>query len=105
MRISGHEELGPQPLNGGSAAQSSAFHVIDEFLGIQHAGTERAFLECQRSYMPPKHREFILWVRENAKKISNLRDSAEYQETVLAVRKFREAHINLVCCLGLIRLK
>ncbi|VDN20319.1 unnamed protein product [Gongylonema pulchrum] len=90
------EDLGPQRFSGASAAQSSVFHVIDEFLGIEHFGVERAFLDNQRGCMPPKHREFIVWVRQNASKIPDIKESADYQETLQAVQKFREAHIKEV---------
>uniref|UniRef100_A0A8R1XZA7 Indoleamine 2,3-dioxygenase n=1 Tax=Onchocerca volvulus TaxID=6282 RepID=A0A8R1XZA7_ONCVO len=92
----GKENLGPQPLSGGSAAQSSTFHVIDEFLGIKHAPDIEAFLSHQREYMPPKHRDFIFWVRENVAKIPNPRNVAGYREALLAVKKFREIHISVV---------
>lgn len=92
----GKECLGPQPLNGGSAAQSTTFHVIDGFLGIKHAHDVEAFLAHHREYMPPKHREFIAWVRENVAKIPNLRNAPGYHEAILAVKKFREVHINVV---------
>uniref|UniRef100_A0A915PKW8 Indoleamine 2,3-dioxygenase n=1 Tax=Setaria digitata TaxID=48799 RepID=A0A915PKW8_9BILA len=92
----GKEDLGPQPLSGGSAAQSSTFHVIDEFLGIRHADDVQAFLAHHREYMPPKHRDFILWVRENVTKIPNLQHVAGYRDALLAVKKFREVHISVV---------
>uniref|UniRef100_A0AAF5PUX5 Indoleamine 2,3-dioxygenase n=3 Tax=Wuchereria bancrofti TaxID=6293 RepID=A0AAF5PUX5_WUCBA len=92
----GKENLGPQPLHGGSAAQSSTFHVIDAFLGIKHADDVEAFLAQHREYMPPKHRQFIGWVRENAAKISNLRNAFGYQQALCAVKKFREVHISVV---------
>lgn len=88
--------MGPQPLSGGSAAQSSTFHVIDEFLGIKHANDIETFLAHHREYMLPKHREFIAWVRENAAKIPNLRNVSGYDKAVLAVKKFREIHISVV---------
>uniref|UniRef100_A0A158Q7M5 Indoleamine 2,3-dioxygenase 2 n=1 Tax=Elaeophora elaphi TaxID=1147741 RepID=A0A158Q7M5_9BILA len=92
----GKEDLGPQSLSGGSAAQSSTFHAIDEFLGIKHARGIEAFLAHHREYMPPKHREFIAWVRETVVKIPNLRNASGYHEALLAVKKFREVHISVV---------
>ncbi|VDK71559.1 unnamed protein product [Litomosoides sigmodontis] len=92
----GKECLGPQPLHGGSAAQSTTFHAIDAFLGIKHAAGVEAFLAHHREYMPPKHREFIAWVRENVGKIPPARNVPGYHEAILAVKKFREAHIDVV---------
>ncbi|KAL3985199.1 Indoleamine 23-dioxygenase family protein [Acanthocheilonema viteae] len=92
----GKENLGPQPLSGGSAAQSSTFHAIDAFLGIKHAHDVETFLAHHREYMPPKHRQFIAWVRENVAKIPNLRNVSGYGEALLAVKKFREVHISVV---------
>ncbi|VDN05789.1 unnamed protein product [Thelazia callipaeda] len=91
----GRQDLGPQLLNGGSAAQSSTFHVIDGFLGIKHSYHVEEFLALQREYMPPKHRDFILWVRQSAAKILNLKYATGYYRAVQAVRKFRESHIKM----------
>ncbi|MCP9262496.1 Indoleamine 2,3-dioxygenase 1 [Dirofilaria immitis] len=92
----GREDLGPQLLSGGSAAQSSTFHVLDEFLKIKHADDIEVFLSHQREYMPPRHRDFIIWVRENVAKIPNVQNVSGYREALLAVKKFRKAHINVV---------
>lgn len=88
--------MGPQPLSGGSAAQSSTFHAIDAFLGIKHSHDIESFLAHHREYMPPKHREFIAWVRENVVRLPDLRHVPGYHEALLAVKKFREVHISVV---------
>ena len=51
----------PQQFIGGSAAQSSLVQTLDAGLGIQHTANEtHSFLKQMRSYMPPKHRQFIV---------------------------------------------
>uniref|UniRef100_F1L5U8 Indoleamine 2,3-dioxygenase 1 n=1 Tax=Ascaris suum TaxID=6253 RepID=F1L5U8_ASCSU len=94
--LEGEEERGPQFLNGGSAAQSSALHVYDAFLGVEHSGPEREYLEKQWEYMPPEHREFIKWVRQSALQVEHLNDAPGYAETVAALRHFRCEHIKVV---------
>uniref|UniRef100_A0A915ARX4 Indoleamine 2,3-dioxygenase n=1 Tax=Parascaris univalens TaxID=6257 RepID=A0A915ARX4_PARUN len=94
--LEGKEERGPQFLNGGSAAQSSALHVYDAFLRVEHSGPEREYLEKQWEYMPREHREFIKWVRENVHRVEHLNDAPGYAETVAALRHFRSEHIKVV---------
>ncbi|XP_053574104.1 indoleamine 2,3-dioxygenase 2 [Bombina bombina] len=51
----------PLSFSGGSAAQSSIFHVFDELLGVRHQHKSADFLLCMRQYMPPQHQRFIEW--------------------------------------------
>ncbi|KAM8972382.1 indoleamine 2,3-dioxygenase 2 [Pelodytes ibericus] len=52
----------PLYFSGGSAAQSSVYHVYDELFGIHHQPISSDFLLKMRQYMPPAHRHFIDWV-------------------------------------------
>ncbi|MFH4975743.1 hypothetical protein AB6A40_002452 [Gnathostoma spinigerum] len=92
----GHSELGPQWLNGGSAAQSSTLHVIDTFIYIDHHGKNKEFLDNQRNYMPPKHRAFIDWVSTNRPSKNEIISAPNYEKTLIALQKFRTDHIKLV---------
>ncbi|KHN76443.1 Indoleamine 2,3-dioxygenase 1 [Toxocara canis] len=96
INLEGKEERGVQLLNGGSAAQSSALHVYDAFLGVKHSGEERDYLEKQWDYMPPEHRQFIIWVREKTSHIEHLKGAPHYAETIAALRHFRCEHIKVV---------
>ncbi|VDK75393.1 unnamed protein product [Anisakis simplex] len=94
---SGFEDRGAQPLNGGSAAQSSALHVFDAFLGVVHDGDEGDYLQTQWDYMPPEHRNFIKWVRKRAiQLIPTIQQAAEYQKTIETLKHFRCEHIKVV---------
>lgn len=89
----------PMVLNGGSAAQSSLFATIDAALQIHHAD---AYFNMIMDYMPGKHREFILFVRENvhildyvnAIKSDDLMGA--YDDVIKTITKFRDLHYGLV---------
>ncbi|TKR86468.1 hypothetical protein L596_011058 [Steinernema carpocapsae] len=57
--LEGLEHLGPQPISGASAAQSSTIQTFDAFLKIVHIGNSNNFLLKQRNFMPVPHRKFI----------------------------------------------
>lgn len=91
----------PQKMIGGSAAQSSSLQLVDAALGIKHDKDIEDFLNKMRSYMPPKHVEFI----EMISRQTNLRQYAgnrggdikrSYNEAVQAVVNFRSYHIQIV---------
>lgn len=81
---------------GGSAAQSSLLHVIDNMLGISH--TDNYFAEMVM-YMPQKHREFILFVHDNinlyeiCNKI-NLDLDDDLNTCKKTLQKFRKIHMS-----------
>ncbi|XP_048186565.1 indoleamine 2,3-dioxygenase 2 isoform X2 [Perognathus longimembris pacificus] len=98
-----YEGVSSSPLkySGGSAAQSSVLHALDEFLGIQHS-KETAFLYRMRDYMPPSHKAFI----EEISSVPSLRELAEnsgpgqcltsYNQCVEALAELRSYHIAMV---------
>ncbi|TKR86469.1 hypothetical protein L596_011058 [Steinernema carpocapsae] len=92
--LEGLEHLGPQPISGASAAQSSTIQTFDAFLKIVHIGNSNNFLLKQRNFMPVPHRKFIEWVEKNSSE--DVKDIPGYDEVVAALRGFRSLHIRLV---------
>ncbi|XP_066500591.1 indoleamine 2,3-dioxygenase 1 [Hoplias malabaricus] len=94
----------PLEFSGGSAAQSSLLHCLDELLGIKHKEKSGAFLIRMRSYMPPSHRHFI----EDISTSPSLRDfvlkqadgslTQAYDHCVDRLVALRSYHINIVSC-------
>lgn len=90
----------PQKMIGGSAAQSSTMQLMDAALGVKHDQEIEEFLNKMRSYMPPKHAEFI----ELISRETNLRQYAQtsedvkhsYNEAVQSLIDFRSYHIQIV---------
>ncbi|CAJ0948441.1 unnamed protein product, partial [Mesorhabditis belari] len=91
----GLEHLGALKCNGGSAAQSSAMHIFDEFLGIEHQGKSKEFLLEQRLSMPVPHRNLIKWVSEFTP-LKQMKHLDEYREVIETVKNFRSGHIRTV---------
>ena len=89
----------PVVLNGGSAAQSSLFATIDAALQIKHRD---AYFDMIMNYMPGKHKEFILFVRENVHILDYINmiksdDLMEaYDDVIKTITKFRDLHYGLV---------
>ncbi|OCH92108.1 Indoleamine 2,3-dioxygenase [Obba rivulosa] len=102
-------------IGGGSAGQSSVMHALDIFLDVDHKlekkrtpapsannqKSELGFMERMRRYMPGKHREYLEYissmrptVRDVAKQITTLAEP--YNDTVLALKKLRDLHIQIV---------
>ncbi|XP_075714794.1 indoleamine 2,3-dioxygenase 2-like [Rhinoderma darwinii] len=99
-----YEGVSDEPLyfSGGSAAQSSVYHALDELLGIQHQPEIAEFLLKMRSYMPPAHNKFISWVRE-APSLSEYIVKAEdetllstFNQCIAALTQLRSLHIRIV---------
>jgi indoleamine 2,3-dioxygenase len=103
-------------LAGPSAGQSTVMHAIDVFLGVDHQlhekrspapseenkKADRGFMERMRRYMPGQHHAYLkdlaalpVPVRSLAKTSPLLRES--YDLAVLALKKFRDAHMRIVC--------
>jgi indoleamine 2,3-dioxygenase len=111
----GYEKYsGPQKFNGGSAAQSTIFPVLDAALDVAHNNpvSEGFLKEMQRFYMPKEHREFVLYLRDYGKEgvmlsiedlVTNVLDGHErravsqrYNRCLDSLANFRSGHINLV---------
>jgi len=103
-------------LAGPSAGQSTVMHAIDVFLDVDHQLVEkrspapseqnkkadRGFMERMRRYMPGAHQAYLrdlaalpVPVRSLAKSSPLLRES--YDLAVLAMKKFRDIHMRIVC--------
>ena len=88
--------------HGASAAQNSAIHAYDIFLGAQHKGSDLEFLQTMRHYMPQRHREFLDMlshqpsIREYAIKSRDCELIASYNRAVEAFGEFRSNHVVLV---------
>uniref|UniRef100_A0A3B1JPV3 Indoleamine 2,3-dioxygenase 1 n=1 Tax=Astyanax mexicanus TaxID=7994 RepID=A0A3B1JPV3_ASTMX len=92
----------PMEFSGGSAAQSSLLHCLDELLGIKHEEKSGAFLTRMRGYMPPFHKRFI----EHISRSPSLRDfvlkqgdeslTEAFEGCVDRLVAFRNFHINVV---------
>ena len=88
--------------HGASAAQNSAIHAYDIFLGAQHTGDDLEFLQAMRHYMPSKHRQFLELlsrqpsVRDYAIHSGNQELIKSYNQAVDAFGEFRSDHVVLV---------
>lgn len=103
-------------LAGPSAGQSTIMHAIDVFLDVDHQlhqkrspapseenkRADRGFMERMRRYMPGDHQAFLrdlaalrVPIRARAKASPLLRES--YDLAVLAMKKFRDAHMRIAC--------
>lgn len=104
--------------SGGSNGQSSLIQFLDIALGINHnaTGSDRGrsheagakskangYIQEIRNYMPGPHRRFLATIE----KLANIRSyalsetastevTAAYDETVMALSKFRDIHIQIV---------
>ncbi|KAG8574490.1 hypothetical protein GDO81_009205 [Engystomops pustulosus] len=99
-----YEGVSDEPLSfsGGSAAQSSVYHVLDELLGIKHHPQSADFLFKMRRYMPPAHSDFIRWVIE-APSLSEYVVKSEdptllssFNQCISTLTELRSLHIRIV---------
>ncbi|THH19468.1 hypothetical protein EW146_g1697 [Bondarzewia mesenterica] len=103
-------------LGGPSAGQSTVMHALDVFLDVDHklqkkrspapsnlnTKADKGFMERMRRYMPGKHQAFLvdfatipISIRTLAERTPLLREP--FDTAVLALKKFRDAHIRIVC--------
>ena len=88
--------------HGASAAQNSAIHAYDIFLGAKHTGSDLEFLQTMRHYMPHKHREFLDLlghqpsVRHYVMQTGDQELIRSYNKAVEAFGEFRSSHVVLV---------
>lgn len=86
----------------GSGAQDSAIPAFSTFLEIQHKKKEQDDLDDFMLYMPAKHREFLLALREQPSVKAYVQQSGDtelkrcYDAAVDALEAFRSEHIILV---------
>ena len=112
----------PKELSGPSAGQSSIIHALDIFLGIDrysHAhvaggvlspaaqAQETPFLARMQAYMPRHHRAFLSHLKASPCAVRDLVAAAPqergiragltaaYNAAVMAVKRFRDAHIRI----------
>ncbi|KAI6141958.1 Indoleamine 2,3-dioxygenase [Pisolithus thermaeus] len=104
----------PKDLSGPSAGQSALIHALDIFLGLDNCTSKtsttptsgksdpRTLLRRMQIYMPRHHRAFLRHLSANPRP---MRDFAQtktpelaeaYNQAVVAVKGFRDAHIRIV---------
>ncbi|KAG9314773.1 Indoleamine 2,3-dioxygenase [Chiua virens] len=100
----------PTDLSGPSAGQSALIHSLDIFLGLDNCSTgEGAFHDDRRTllrrmqiYMPKHHRNFLRHLTASPRPVRNLAIDGDpklveaYNEAVRSVKRFRDAHIQIV---------
>lgn len=111
-----HPELAePVELSGPSAGQSPLVHALDAFLGVDrysHTSTSTgaqasldraAFLERMQTYMSRHHRNFLRHLantprplRDFVERAKNPALSEAYNESVQALKEFRDSHMIIV---------
>uniref|UniRef100_A0A3B4ADX7 Uncharacterized protein n=1 Tax=Periophthalmus magnuspinnatus TaxID=409849 RepID=A0A3B4ADX7_9GOBI len=98
-----YEGVQPEPLefSGGSAAQSSLLHCLDELLGIKHEA-KAVFLSRMRDYMPPAHKQMIQDISRQPSLRNFVQEQCDeelnqvFQLCVTKLIEFRNYHINIV---------
>lgn len=101
-----HTLAQPEELSGPSAGQSSIVHVLDIYLGVDHQAASTparpSFMSRMQRYMPRNHRLFLNHLQANPRPLrdfvqrhqaSQAELSQRYNEAVVALKEFRDAHM------------
>jgi indoleamine 2,3-dioxygenase len=92
----------PMELSGPSAGQSALIHALDIFLGVDHRTTSShpSFMSRMQLYMPRNHRLFLDHIKANPRPLRAFvmggHDAGlleAYNNAVLALKEFRDAHM------------
>lgn len=92
----------PLELSGPSAGQSALIHALDIFLGVDHRTTsgQPSFMSRMQLYMPRNHRLFLDHIKANPRPLRAFVMDAHdaglleaYNNAVLALKEFRDAHM------------
>jgi len=92
----------PTELSGPSAGQSAMIHALDIFLGVEHRtkSGQPSFMSRMQLYMPRNHRLFLDHIKANPRPlrafVMDAQDpglSEAYNNAVLALKEFRDAHM------------
>ncbi|KAL8823431.1 MAG: hypothetical protein Q9191_005863 [Dirinaria sp. TL-2023a] len=92
-------------VKGPTAAQSSLFPLLDEFLGVRHDPSKAPgdFLQEMRAYMPPKHRQFLSFIASKAHLRSfvesqpdEVKLQAAYSDCITSLAGYRTKHLQLI---------
>ena len=92
----------PLELSGPSAGQSTMIHALDIFLGVDHRTTssQPSFMSRMQLYMPRNHRLFLDHIKANPRPLRAFVMDAHdaglleaYNNAVLALKEFRDAHM------------
>ncbi|ESO84727.1 hypothetical protein LOTGIDRAFT_168391 [Lottia gigantea] len=99
----GIENNHPLKLPSGNAGQSAIIQIMDALLGIEHSEEKTTYLKFVRSFIIPKHCQFIEDIRNIHKPLKNLIDNSTdeelkktYRNCVDALTSFRSYHIQVV---------
>jgi len=91
----------PMLFRGETGAQSSIVPCLDAVLGVTHADDPlKAYLMEMRTYMPPRHREFLEALEAHSTLVRDVVSHAQrpalqevYDTCVAGVEKFRALHL------------
>ncbi|KAG7092997.1 hypothetical protein E1B28_009296 [Marasmius oreades] len=97
----------PKELSGASAGQSSLVHALDCFLGVDSVRAtpdgKPSFMSRMQVYMPKNHRLFLDHLAKTSRPLRRFVQESNneellkaFNEAVLALKEFRDAHMIIV---------